>query len=247
MKKYKITFVWAAFFFIPVVAIQAQSTFAPDRPGLGDGSHVAQKGALYIELGARYYEGGVVDQFNLGQIMLRYGVMPNVELRLSLNSFVIETSSAANKSGLSDPSLGVKFYLYHNAESSLTLSGLASVTIPTGYTSFTGNSWIPSAALIADYQLSGHWSINANLGYTLNPGAGPDQLMFTFTPGFTIGDSNYGAYFGYAAFLTSAEDQHFIEAGITRVIGKDLQLDINGGIDVSSGDVFVGAGIALRF
>lgn len=243
VKKYKIILASSALLFIPVIAAQAQTTFAPDRPGLGDGSYVLHPQVLYLELGIEYDHASVIDQFNFGQIMLRYGLVQNVELRVSLNSYVVEDGPVSNESGFTDPGLGLKFNLFNDPESPLVLSGLVSVSIPAGYSPFTDDNWVPSAALLADYQISNYWSINSNLGYSLNPGV----FMFTLTPGFAIGESNYAGYFGYAAFLSSVDDQQFIEGGITRLVGEYIQLDINGGVDVPSGDFFVGAGFAHQF
>lgn len=247
MKQYNAILVLAALLFFPFVTTQAQSTFAPDRPGLGDGTYVVQPRTSYLEAGAEYYEGGAIDQFSFGQVLFRHGLARNVELRLSFNSFVLETRPQDNQTGAVDPGLGLKFDLYSDPESPLSLSGLASVSIPAGYSPFTNNRWEPSATFLADYQLSEYWSLNSNIGYSLDPGDEPDLFIITLTPGFAIAQSSYGGYFGYAGFLSAANSQHFIEGGITRLIAEDVQLDINAGIDANNGDAFAGAGLAIRF
>src|SRR5699024_6931053 len=128
------------------------------------GSYVVQPRASYLEVGAEYYEGGAIDQFSFGQVMLRYGLTQNVELRLSFNSFVVETRPAENESGITDPGLGLKFNLHNDPDSRLSLSGLASVSIPAGYSPFSNDHWEPSLTLLADYQLSEYWAVNSNIG-----------------------------------------------------------------------------------
>lgn len=49
---------------------------------------------------------------------------------------------------------------------------------------------------------------------------------------------------GYAGFFASGPDRHVVEAGVTFGASSDLQLDANGGIDVDTGDYFVGVGFA---
>lgn len=247
MNKFKIILLPVVFFLITFATSQAQTTFSPDRPGLGDGTYVLQPGNLYLEIGAEYYNAEITNVYSLGQVMLRYGLLKNVELRVALNSFVVESYGSGSNTGLEGPGLGVKFNLLQDSESPLALSGLVSVSVPLGYAHFSDDQWHPSAALLVDYQLSESWAINSNIGYTFNADGAPDQFMFTFTPGFAIGESAYGGYFGYAAFLSEQFDQHFIEAGFTRLVGDGVQLDINGGIDVSSGYFFLGAGFAHRF
>lgn len=247
MKKYEIAFFAAILFLIPFTTMKAQSTFAPDRPGLGTGAHVVERGVWYIELGGNYYDGGGYSQINIGEVMIRYGLSQYAELRVSLNSIVIESGSPQDEWGAEQPDIGLKFELLNNRSSALTLSGLVSVAIPTGYSIYADTRWEPSATLIADLQLSEYWSINSNLGYTFKPEGISDELMFTVTPAFSFAGSKFGGYFGYALFVKADDSKHFIEAGITRLIGNDLQVDINTGVDVSNGDFFIGAGLAFRF
>lgn len=247
MKKYKVIIVSVVFLFIPVAAVQAQTTFSPDRPGLGNGSFVAQPGMFYIELGAEYDDLGDISQYNFGQILVRYGVAQNVELRLAVNSFTIQNLPRRNQTGMVDPGLGLKINLYHNPETSLNISGLASVSIPAGYSPFTDNLWKPTLTLLLDYQLSRHWAVNSNLGYSLVPSGEPDVLIFTVTPGFTIAKTNFAGYFGYAAFISSVNSRHYLEAGFTRIIGDSMQVDINGGVNLAGVSFFVGTGLALMF
>lgn len=74
----------------------------------------------------------------------------------------------------------------------------------------------------------------------------PGQVIFTLTPGFAIPATNFGGYVGYAGFYSDIDSQHFVEAGLTRIVGNDIQLDINAGIETGTGNLFVGAGFAAR-
>lgn len=233
---------------IPFINLHAQDSFSPDRPGLGNGSYVLPTGTTYLESGLEYYDGGAVDQFSFGQVMFRRGLMQGVEFRVLLNSFVVETRPiGSNQTGAADPAFGVKFNLYNNTDSYFTLSGLGSVSIPAGYSPYTDNKWHPSATLLGSYQLSEYWSVTSNVGYTFGPGDTPGVVTITVTPGFSIPNSNFSGYFGYAGFISDTADQHFIEAGLTDLITPSIQVDINAGADANSGDAFIGTGFAIRF
>lgn len=232
---------------IPFASSQAQDTFAPDRPGLGNGTYVLHPKITYLETGLEYYEGGKIDQFSFGQVLFRHGLIEGMELRVQVNSFIIERRPVDNESGVPDPGLGVKFDLVNRPASGFSLSGLTSVTIPAGYSTFSDDKWHPSGTLLADYQLSQYWSLGSNFGYTAGPGYTSDLVTVTLTPGFSVPNSDYGGYFGYAGFITESDNQHFLEAGLTKRVAQSLQLDINTGYDLNSGDSFVGVGLALQF
>lgn len=232
---------------IPFASSQAQDTFAPDRPGLGNGTHVAQPRITYFETGLEYFEGGSIDQFSFGQVLFRHGLTQGVELRAQLNSFVVQTRPLDNETGVPDPAVGLKFNLADKPGSPFKLSGLGSVSIPAGYSTFTDDQFHPSFTLLADFQLSELWAVTSNLGYRFGPSGTADRLTLTVTPGFSVPDSRYGGYFGYAGFLWEVENEHFIEAGLTKKVGQNLQLDLNGGIDLNSGNLFAGFGLAAQF
>ncbi|MDR8394328.1 transporter [Aliifodinibius sp. S!AR15-10] len=233
---------------LPFTTTRAQPNFVPDRPGLGDGSYILQPKITYLESGFEYFEGGAVDQFSLGQVLFRHGLVPGVEMRVQVNSFIIETRPLDNETGVPDPGLGLKFDLLDQQDSCFQLSGMGSVSVPAGYSPFTDDRWHPSAKLIADYDLTEGccWTFNSNLGYTLGPGE-TSITTITFTPGFAIPETNYGGYFGYAGFLKEQNSEHFVEAGLTRMVDHALQLDINTGYDLNNGNSFVGLGLAVRF
>lgn len=143
--------------------------------------------------------------------------------------------------------MGLKFDLYSDPNSSFTLSGLGSVSIPAGYSPYTDNKWHSSATLLGSYQLSENWSVTSNFGYTFEPDKTPGIVTITVTPGFSIPNSNSSGFFGYAGFISdSAADQQFIEAGLTNLIISTIQVDINTGVDTNSGYAFIGAGFAIR-
>lgn len=58
--------------------------------------------------------------------------------------------------------------------------------------------------------------------------------------------SAIGVYAGYAGIFASSRDQHFMEGDMTHLVTPDLQLDLNGGIELDTGDYFLGFGLATR-
>jgi len=227
--------------------LMAQEAISPDRPGLGDGSYVLEPRVTYVESGVEYFNVDNLDQFSLGQIVFRHGLTQGIELRMLLNSFVVQSLPSTTLTGVPDPGVGLKFKLYDKLGSNLRLSGLTSLSIPVGSTDFTTDEWIPSVALLADFSLTGYATLSGNLGYTFEAGPFPEVWKVTITPGYALpGDSNIGIYGGYAGFYSEGVDEHFIETGLTKHVKSFLQLDVNAGLDVESLGVFVGGGLALK-
>ena len=240
-------FVISLLVLIPLVT-QAQNAIAPDRPGLGDGSYVVEPRVTYLESGVEYFNVNNLDQFSLGQIVFRHGLVQGVELRMLLNSFVVQSFPSTTLTGVPDPGVGLKFNLLDKPGSDLRLSGLGTLSIPVGSSDFSSDEWIPSVALLGDFSISPYASISGNLGYTFEAGPFPHVWKVTLTPGFALpGDANLGIYGGYAGFYSEGTDEHYVEAGLTKHVKPFLQLDINTGLDLESLGVFFGGGLALKF
>lgn len=233
---------------VPFLTLYAQNPVSPDRPGLGDGSYVLAPKVTYLETGFEYFDSRVADRFNVGQVLFRHGLTEGAELRVLLNSFIFETGTADNRTGVPDPGVGLKVKLFDRPLSPFRLSAQGSVSIPAGSPAYTNEEWTPSISLLADYSLSERVSAGINLDYTSGPGSLDEIWGFTLTPAWSFGeDTGWGGYLGYAGFFTDGSDQHFVEGGFTKHVFPSLQLDFNSGVDAASGELFVGAGLALRF
>ena len=234
--------------FISVFNLKAQDDIVPDRPGIGNGTYVLQPQVTYLESGLEYYNLQAGDQYSFGQVLLRGGLTKGVELRLVLNSFVIQNIASVTDSGIPDPGVGVKFNIYNEPESSLRLSGLGNLSIPIGSQVYTSDEWVPTTTLLADYSFTDYASVTANAGYTFGVGPLQDAWQFSVTPSYTfLRYPETSIFAGYAGVFSDIGEQQFVEAGITHHLESYLQLDVNTGYDVANEEFFVGGGIALRF
>ncbi len=174
--------------------------------------------------------------------------LPYVELQTLVNSFVVSRSPGESSEGFEDLSFGIKVPVFAPEDGHLRISTLATLSLPTGSRFLTSDEAIPAATLLLDRTLFERWSLSANLGYTAGPGAQRDILSVTLTPSVSLpGGANLGTYAGYAGFFASGRDRHVVEAGLTVGATADLQLDVNGGLDMESGNYFVGIGFARRW
>jgi hypothetical protein len=227
-------------------ALLCQETIIADRPGIGSSSFVVGGGILQLEAGAEFAHSDA-DLYNLGQLLVRFG-LPWFELGAQFNSFVIKRSAEdEDGEGFQDIGLRIKAALWSPEDVALTLSLMGTLNFPTGSTFLTGNEVIPTVTLLGDYAITDRWALSCNLAYTLGPGDLSDLISLALTPSLVIAPSfGLAAYAGYAGFYTSGVDLHFLEGGFALALTRDVQLDLNGGAEVDSGDYFVGLGIAAR-
>lgn len=227
--------------------IATAQNYQSDRPGIGNGSFITPKNMLGIEAGIQFTSTERTEQYDIGQVLLRYGLSHHVEVRALLGSYSrMETelmSESAYVDGFQDIGAGLKFRLI-STQRGLNISGLTEVNLPVGSENFTNDDAVPSAGILTDYALSERISISSNVGYSFRTPNVEDRWLFTLTPGFTISNS-VGGFLGYAGNYFDEFEQHWIEGGLTISIENGIQLDGNFGYDTESETFFLGIGFAL--
>lgn len=227
--------------------LSAQETIASDRPGFASGSTVIGKGLLQLEMGAQYAGGGVAGVYSFGQGLLRYGLAEGLELQALLNSVTFLRAPNHDREGFSDMGVGMKVRLPVASEE-FSLSLLSTVLFPTGSRHFTSDETIPAVVLLADVPLSDRAGFTGNLGYSAFLADADDQFSLILTPSVSIpSEVPMSVYGGYAGFYSDSGNAHFAEGGITWLPSSDLQFDLNGGVELDSGDYFIGVGVAARW
>ena len=225
-------------------------SYTPDRPGFGNGSYITPESVFGVEAGLSYQTAEFYDQISIGQLLLRYGVAENLELRAGLGSYTsLEINGAGfsrTASGFQDMSIGAK-YNFLSGEGQPSISGLASISLPVGDDAFSSDEVVPSLSVLADYAIDETFSVSSNLGYSFGVGNLNDVWFFTLTPGVTINE-NAGVYAGYAGFYYgNGFNDNWIEAGLTYGLESGAQLDVNLGYESEAEAFFIGAGFAMGF
>jgi hypothetical protein len=230
--------------------IAHSQSYTPDRPGIGNGYFITPDGVFGVEAGFNYLTTDFLDQVNIGQVLLRYGVAENLELRAGLGSYTSQEFSAGGFSqtstGLQDMSIGAK-YNFLSDEGKPNISGLASISLPVGDDAFSSDEVVPGLTILADHAIDETFSISSNLGYSFGVGNLDDSWLFTLTPGISIND-NVGAYVGYAGmYYGDGFNDNWIEGGLTYGLESGAQLDVNFGYETEAEVFFIGAGFAQGF
>lgn len=223
-----------------------------DRPGFGDGTATVDARTLQVSAGYAYNSnrasllGATYNSHELGQLLLRYGVIDGVEIRGGANSFVFTESPLEN--GYNGTSLGTKIRLFETQ--TMSVSGLASVGFPTG-TGFFGfeDRFHQEIKVAADGALGESLTLTANAGARFFYD-NKEELQWLFFPtvSYDVTES-IGAYVGYAGFYTEDTTVNWVEGGATLLFDQNTQLDASVGVDIDSDrqPFFIGVGAARRF
>jgi hypothetical protein len=230
--------------------IHAQENYTPDRPGIGNGSAVTEKGVFGLETGVLVTTSEFVNQFDIGQMLLRLGVFDGFEVRALLNSYTTQSFDRTNveRKGFNDIGLAAKYNFFTSDEGNTSVSALGKISFPVGSEAFTNNEIIPSLFVLADQSITEFVGVSSNLGYTPSVGDEEDNWLFTLTPSFTVpSQQNVGIYAGYAGIYSSGTNQQYIEGGVTLTVNDGAQIDINSGYELESETFFIGVGFAQGF
>ena len=243
----KILYLILCSFFV-ATAIQAQS-FSPDRPGIGNGSFITPKQMGGIDAGFQVRHTDFGRQADFGQLLIRYGVIENLEFRALVNSYSSLKLDLLPSSteGFQDLGVGLKYNVHSSGENHFSFSILTELSVPLGHDIYTSDEFVPTFAYLIDYDISERWSFSTNMGYSFGVGNLEDSFLFTATPSFQVkNNENASIYFGYAGIYDdNSYTQHFLELGGVLNFDSGIKVDVNAGYEVDRVALFMGAGLAV--
>jgi len=233
---------------------------AADRPGEGETTSIVPRGAFQLEGGFKFERqtGGDdpdTDTTTVPELLLRVGIHPIAEQRLSADGFVHEDrAGASNRSSGSDLELGTKLRFFDQDGLRPTTALLAMLSFPTGGRAVTSDGFDPRGSLLLNWGLGERLGLDANLGFA-GPTQGPDDSsrVFELQPTLSLEASvtqRSSAFFEYYSTLrpSGGKDEHSIDSGVTYLLSDDVQLDLSAGVGLNRAapDFFIGAGVAWR-
>ena len=235
------------------LAAQQEQPLSADRPGFGTGT--AAVGAFQAEAGYTYSDPFPGEQQSIGQLLLRFPLAPQVELRLAPNSYVVRDIPIGTQTGFEDLGVGFKWNFAAGAEQFDLLRPAASLvvttTLPTGDDEFGAESLQPQALLALGWALPAGFGLGGDINFTsLDAG---DERSTQIAGGATLAYAfgvQTGAFVELYTFAPEdSPDATYFDGGITYLLSPDLQLDVNGGVGITDAadDFFVGFGAAVRW
>ena len=222
-------------------------TIIAERPGFSSSPITLDPAQLQVESGYQYtHEGGQndVDDHTLPLLLIRVGVIENVELQFSWAGYSWTEAGNNNVNGTNDASIGVKWQINDSA-ASVPVALFAGLSLPVGADEYSSDRVDPTVGAF--------WSYSAGMDWfgTVLINESDGDVTFGNALGISLPvDDVTGAYVEYFGnFAGNGGPEHYLNGGLAYLPRNDLQLDVNAGLGLNSraADLFFGLGIAYRF
>lgn len=237
--------------------VAGEEPLVTDRPDFTESSSSVDKGVLQLESGVTYadFRGGV-RVTTIGEILVRWGVAKNLELRFLLPTYARESATFADSSGFLSTGIGFKYQLtegdgsgfFAGMESSL----IASTTVPTGTADFAGSDWQPGGVFSASWELARDVGIGTNLGIARPAGNGTrfTTLWASVALGVGLSDATsvFFELFGFDREEARGPSTATFQTGLVYLFNTDLQADVRVARRLTDQgvDFLIGAGLSFR-
>jgi hypothetical protein len=239
------------------IGLAVSGPIVADRPGATDAPDVVPRGGIQAEAGYTLTRSPGTAEHSLGEGLLRFGVGGRAEIRVNVNSYVIDRENAITQRGRQDTKLGTKIALLDRTSEGASLRPAASAelaaTIPTGDAVLRARGTLPEAKLIAAWQLPAGFGLGANLEYARVDGAAgrTGEWSESTSLGHAIAPwlSAYAEALGVRTFTPDSRGQLYGDGGVAMLLGQRTQLDMRAGMRADHGapENFFGLGIARRW
>lgn len=245
--------------FAPAAHAQTDPPFVVERPSFSTPPDVVGRGFWQIEAGVAWDRDAISDDATLSTLTLpnsvvRLGVSRRLELRFATTGLVSARAHDTRETSMADIELGVKYQVASQDGVGVDLSFVPMVSLPTGGAASSRNA-DPSVIVTANRAL-GAAGLNLNLKWSA-PSVGADAssrarlLDWSAVLAFPVRGAWSAFVEGVASDIDTADvpTQWVGNAGIGRLVGVNVELDLYGGVGLNDAatDWTVGAGLAWRF
>ena len=244
-----------------LAATAGADPISADRPGRANPPNVVAPGTIQLEGGFSFGRETDGDDPNTNTIsvpesLLRVGVLPALEVRVSADGFVFEERTGDNdRSSGSDLTLGGRARLFDQKGIRPATALEFNLSLPTGSDAVTSDGVDPGGVFLFEWSLNEPFVLHANIELaSMSLGKDDSRRAFQAAPSLSLSASiteRAGVFIEYyAAFIDrGVGDEHSVDGGFTWLIGDDLNLDLSAGAGLNDAapDFFVSAGAAWRF
>lgn len=240
-------------------AAQSPTPLVTDRPSFTEAPVVVGPKVVQFETGVLWGRETVgtssAKELSAPNLRLRLGMSDRLELRIGTPGLVRDRSARPTsewRNSATNTDLGVKYQLANQDGLGLDLVVIAEVSVPTGGGTASSN---------ADPKVRFGWgrtlgwaSVTGNLNWS-SATTPDDERERVLEGSVSVGHALWGSWGAFwEGVVTTVDDSGapsdwVINAGVTRVVGRNLQLDVHAGrgLNESARDWALGAGVAYRF
>lgn len=242
----------------PVADTSTSDELTTDRPDFTESSEVVGHGILVIESGFTFRgdasQGERLRSIATPSVLTRIGIGPRAELRLGGDGFVTGWTvgrHGSSRRGYSDLELGAKVKLLDRER--LDLAMIPSVSIPTNDRYFSSLTYDPAVKLTWATAASSRTSLAGNLNVSRRWDG--ERRYNAHAVSVSLGQDlsrmwgAYGEIYGLTAMRGPGTPAGWTaNGGVTRAVGRHVQLDVEAGrgLTKEAPDWFAGFGVAIR-
>jgi hypothetical protein len=217
-----------------------------DRPDFTEGTQPIASGHFQVEGGYTYTSADSTDEHVLPELLGRFGLSDDAELRLGWAGYV----HGDEEDGLANISVGFKHSLVTLDDSSTAFSWIGQLELPTGDDDVAADRVIPEIKFLWAHPLEDNLGVAGNIN-----GAVPYEdgdRFFEAAASLSLAydiDAIWGSYAEYfGIYPEEGNAENYLNGGLTYAVSDDLQLDarVGFGLDNDSADLFTGVGVAFR-
>ena len=223
-------------------------TVVPDRPGFTYGADVMPHRKIGWDNGFAFeWTKDAPMAFTLNSTILRYGLFENMELRVGTDFLMSRPDMASEPTfGIAPLSVGTKIKLFEGTGWLPSVGLLAELKSPhVGTKALLPSHLAPALYALFEHTIGERFWLCYNAGLEWD-GETPDpQTFLAFAFGFNMTE-NLGAFIESYNYLHSEENQFMTEFGLTWLVSRRVQLDIEADLDLKNlGNHFaIGCGVA---
>jgi hypothetical protein len=240
---------------LPILLILVEGVYAVSSdpsPAIATDRPAVTASSIVVPIGSLQFENGLTETLNGGQrtldgpeTLLRAGVAPDTELRLTAPNYFNQSSGM---SGFGDLMIGVKRQ-FGPTPGGFDVSLILSLSMPSGARTISSGGYDPSIQLPWSRSLSPNWTVAGMLSIYWPTTVGGRNVTgeTTFLIDRQITKTS-DAFVEYAGDFSGLSPRHLIHFGTAFKPTPHQQLDIHAGVGLSRAavDHFVGIGYSFR-
>ncbi len=207
-----------------------------DRPGIATSPYIATSKIIQIETGFSYEndkrENTLQETFLYNTSLLRYGLNNNSEIRLQTDYISVKTDSI-NNTGFNPFTIGTKLLISEQKGILPKTSFLLNMTLPCfGDKNLRPENLTPSIYLLMHNDITKKINICYNIGIEYDGESANPSEFAAICLGYSFTEKINGFVENYNWFSNSTKPENFIDCGFAYIIGKNIQLDISGNMNI---------------
>jgi hypothetical protein len=227
-----------------------------DRPDFTESSEIVLRGVVQFEAGFTYERSGDgadrVGSITVPSSLLRIGLSRRVELRFATDGILSSDQAGVRSTGVGDLEAAAKIRLLYQDTAGLDLAIIPIASLPTGTQGVSAGTVDPTLKVTWARDLPAGVGVSGN--YNVSSLSDGDErfvqqaLSVSFGRDLTGGLSGYIEMYGFMPAEHNRDARWTLDFGVSRLIGRDMQWDIEGGRSVAADPQgwFVGFGFAVR-